>query len=271
MLYNTDEDHCLACQVGAFWNNSIQTLYVCRVGSYGVAGPTCHGSGWSSYFWLYHNRTLSHLPIPAYCLHWNWASIYKAIKLLVMHIPAYKANMMISQISSQTTTGCSTLTNAFIWPASGYRSCQLMFSKVVHCVQCACTTTIVRLTYLCNQMSNSDTVVLHNLAKIAFWVVWDCTCTTNQSHELTSVKPEPQKMTKVTHNPVWIYSESLKFAAPCSTSALLCLAESKCRHTLENPINPKGFKLFASSTASDNDSVVLQSLTHSSESLALWD
>ena len=152
-----------------------------------------------------------------------------------MHIPAYKANMMISQISSQTTTGCSTLTNAFIWPASGYRSCQLMFSKVVHCVQCACTTTIVRLTYLCNQMSNSDTVVLHNLAKIAFWVVWDCTCTTNQSHELTSVKPEPQKMTKVTHNPVWIYSESLKFAAPCSTSALLCLAESKCRHTLENP------------------------------------
>ena len=66
MLYNTDEDHCLACQVGAFWNNSIQTLYVCRVGSYGIAGPPAMDQGGhptSGYITIEHLATCLYLPI----------------------------------------------------------------------------------------------------------------------------------------------------------------------------------------------------------------
>ena len=138
---------------------------------------------------------------------------------------------------------------------------------------CAVCTT--RFTYLCNEVWGSTLILWfyrHDIAKNVFQcIVRDCTCT-NWPHELIyvclSVELELQKMNKVMCNPVWIYFESIKFPAPCSTSALLCLAESKCRHALDIPQSQE-VQNFASSTASDKDSAEPDSLEWKSGSARL--
>ena len=114
---------------------------------------------------------------------------------------------------------------------------------------CAVCTT--RFTYLCNEIWGSTLILWfyrHDIAKNVFQcIVRDCTCT-NWPHELIyvclSVELELQKMNKVMCNPVWIYFESIKFSAPCSTSALLCLGREQVQARIRYPSIPRGSKFY---------------------------
>ena len=155
------------------------------------------------------------------------------------------------------------LTKAFIWPVSGLQTMPAaVFMSGLLCVQCV-------------QLDSPTCVMRFEV------LLWYCGFTEScnkcvsmccRSHELIyvclSVELELQKVNKVMCNPIWIYFKSLKFAAPCSTSALLCLAESKCRHASDIP-QSQGVQNFASSTASDKDSAEPDSLEWKSGSARL--